>query len=234
MRARTSVLRRVGLGAVAGLVAVLTMPITATAAGQATQESYRLSGVMADAKWSVAEGQEPAVGTPRILSVMGANATTVYRAPGQKPQRMAQPPVLAMALMMPGVGGADPYQAELWCVPVDYTFTVATDLSSAALDIPTCEADVTTFDPKTGEDTPTGLTVTLSATAQWTATGPLESQRTHSRYTVGDQWTMDMAATSLRPATADITVTGLPGGPFAGTADEATIQDVKVGSLLHR
>ena len=59
-------------------------------------------------------------------------------------------------------------------------------MSSAALDIPTCEADVTTVDPETGEDTSTGLTVTLSATARWTATGPLENERTHSRYTVGD------------------------------------------------
>ena len=165
---------------------------------------------------------------------MGADATSIYRARGERPQRMPQPPIVAMGLTLPGVGGSDPYEAELWCVPADYTFTVAADLSSAALDIPTCDAQVVAYDPETGEETPTGATVTISASTQWAATGPLEQQRSHSRYTVGTTWTMDMSVTSLRPATADITVTGLPGGPFAATVDEATIQDVKGGTLLHQ
>lgn len=235
MRARTSVVRRAGIGVAAAVLAVLAMPVSAMGAGQPTQESYRLSGVLADAKWPAGEPQlEAPVGTPRILYVQGADATSTYRAPGEKPQRMPQPPLVAMGLTMPGVDGGDPYEAELWCIPVDYTFTVASDLSSAALDIPECVADVVTFDPETGEETPTGVTVTLSATAQWTATGPLEKSRTHSRYSVGNTWTMDMALTSVRPATADLTVSGLPGGPFEGTTEEAMIQDVKVGTLLHQ
>jgi hypothetical protein len=219
---------------VAAVLAVLVMPVSAMGAAQPTQESYRMSGVMADAKWPSGEPVEAPVGTPRVLYVMGADASSTYRAPGQKPQRTPQPPVVAMSLVMPGVGGAEPYEAELWCVPVHYTFTVAADFSSASLDVPNCVADVTTFDPVTGDDVPTGETVTLSATAKWTATGPLEKQRTHSRYTVGSTWSMDLSVTSMRPATADLTVTGLPGGPFAGTTTEATIQDVKAGSLLHQ
>lgn len=82
-----------------------------------------------------------------------------------------------MGLTLPGVGGPDPYEAELWCVPADYTFTVAADLSSAALDIPTCDAQVVAYDPETGEETPTGATVTISASTQWAATGPLEQQQ---------------------------------------------------------
>lgn len=234
MRAPTSVVRRAGVGAVAAVLAVLAMPVSAMGADQPTQESYRMSGVMADAKWPAGEPVEAPVGTPRVLYVMGADATTVYRAPGEKPQRTAQPPVVAMGLTMPGVGGAEPYDAELWCVPVHYTFTVASDLSSASLDVPNCVADVVTYDPETGEENPTGETVTMSATAQWTATGPLEKQRSHSRYSVGSTWTMDLSVTSMRPATADITVTGLPGGPFAGTTSEASIQDVRAGTLLHQ
>jgi hypothetical protein len=150
---------------------------------------------------------------------------------------MPQPAVLAMGLMMPGVNpGDEPYQAELWCIAEDFTFTVAADLSVAELQIPTCEADVVVLDPETGEEGPNGETVTLSATVQWTATGPLESQKSHSRYAVGESWTMDMSRTSMRPATADITVTGLPGGngTFAVTTQEATLQNVKVASLLHQ
>lgn len=234
MRARTSVVRRAGVGAVAAVLAVLAMPVSAMGAGQPTQESYRLSGVLADAKWPAGEPVEAPVGTPRILVVQGADATSIHRVPGEKPQRMPQPPLVAMGLTMPGVDGGDPYEAELWCIPSDYTFTVAPDLSTAALDIPTCVAEVVTYDEETGEETPTGVTVTLSATAQWTATGPLEKSRSHSRYSVGSTWTMDMSVTSLRPATADITITGLPGGAFAETTPEATIQDVKVGTLLHQ
>jgi hypothetical protein len=168
------------------------------------------------------------------MSVLGADATSVHRVPGARPERMRQPAVVAMGLTMPGVAsGDDPYQAELWCIAEDFTFTVAADLSSAALSIPTCEAIVIVFDPATGEETPNGVTVTLSATARWTASGPLESQQSHSRYLVGTSWTMDMSRASMRPATADITVTGLPGGPFAATTREATIQTVKVANLTH-
>jgi hypothetical protein len=234
MSARTSVVRRVGVGAVAAVLAVLAMPASASGAGQPTHESYRMSGVLADAKWPAGEPVEAPVGTPRILYVMGAKATSTYRAPGEKPERMAQPPLIAMGLTMPGVDGAEPYEAELWCTPVHYTFTVAKDLSKAALDIPSCVADVFTFDEETGEESPTGVTVTIGATARWTATGPLERQHMHSKYTVGTTWSIDMAVVSLRPARADLTVTGLPGGPFAGTTAEAMIQRVKAGTLLHQ
>jgi hypothetical protein len=56
----------------------------------------------------------------------------------------------------------------------------------------------------------------------------------HSRYSEGSTWSIDMAVTSMRPAEADISVTGLPGGPFAGTTAEAMIQNVKAGTLLHQ
>lgn len=50
-------------------------------------------------------------------------------------------------------------------------------LSDAALQIPTCKAEVLVVDPKTGEEEPNGVTVTLAASVQWTATGALESQK---------------------------------------------------------
>ena len=43
--------RDVVVVAVAAVLAVLAMPVSAMGATQPTQESYRISGVMADAKW---------------------------------------------------------------------------------------------------------------------------------------------------------------------------------------
>ena len=227
-----SIFRGLGVATAVGLLTALALPASAA---RVTHESYTFTGVMADAKWFADEGPEPAVGTPHIVSVMGADAMSVHRLPGAQPERIPQPAVVAMGLMMPGVApGEDPYPAELWCVSDDFSFTVAGDLSEAALKIPTCTADVVVFDATTGEEVPNGVTVTLSATAQWTATGPLESQKSHSRYTYGQSWTMDISRTSLRPAMATITITGLPGGTFEGTAGEATIQTVKAASLLHQ
>lgn len=234
MRPQIRMLRGLGLAAVVGLITALALPASAASAARVTHESYTLTGVMSDAIWFAAEGPEPAVGTPRVLSVMGADAMSVHRVPGTKPESMPQPAVLAIGLMMPGVAdGDDPYQAELWCAAEDFTFTVADDLSDAALQIPTCEADVVVFDPETGEEAPNGVTVTLAAAVRWTATGPLESQKSHSRYTFGESWTMDMSRTSMRPAMAEITITGLPGGTFDGTSQEGTVQTLKVASLLH-
>lgn len=235
MRRQTRRMRRVGLVAVAGLLATLAAPVSATSAPRVTHESYTLRGVLADATWFAEEGTEPQVGDPRVLYVSGADATSVHRVPGSRPERGPQPAFLAMGLMMPGVEpGDEPYQAELWCASEDFTFTVAADLSSAQLEIPTCEAEVVVFDEETGEEAPNGVTVTLSATAEWTGTGPLEKQQLHSRYSLGGAWTMDMVRTSTRPASADITVTGLPGGAFNGTAQEAAIQDVKSANLIHQ
>ncbi|EWS99741.1 hypothetical protein N865_21020 [Intrasporangium oryzae NRRL B-24470] len=205
---------------------------SATSAPRVTHESFTLSGLMADASWKAEEGTEPEVGAPGILYVQGAHATSTNRVPGAKPVRGPMPALLAMGLMMPGVApGDEPYPAELWCATGDFSFTVADDLSSAALDVPTCDAQVFAVDPNTGEETPNGVTVTVAITTDWTATGPLEQQRSHSRYSVGGLWSMEMARTAMRPASADITVTGLPGGTFSGTTNEAAIQDVKVGTL---
>jgi hypothetical protein len=230
VRPRIRLFRGVGLATAVVLLTALAAPASAA---RVTHESYSITGVTAEATFG-GRDQEPAVGTPQILFAMGADATSVHRVPGVKPERIPQPAILAIGLMMPGASiGDEPYQAELWCVADVFTFTVADDLSGAELQIPTCVAEVVVFDPQTGEEAPNGVTVTLSATAQWTATGPLESQRSHSRYVVGGSWTMDVIRTSMRPATADITVTGLPGGPYVDTTSEATLQTLKNATLLH-
>lgn len=235
VRARTRRMRLMGVVVAAGLLATLAVPVSAmsaTSATRGTHESYTLRGVIADATWFAEEGTEPEVGAPRVLYVSGADATSVHRVTGSKAVRGPQPALIAMGLMMPGELGAEPYPAELWCQAADFDFTVADDLSSAQLDIPSCDAQVFVVDESTGEESWNGVTVPISATADWTATGPLEKQATHSRYSVGQSWTMDMSRTSMRPASADITITGLPGGTFSGTAGEAAIQDVRVGTLV--
>jgi hypothetical protein len=200
-------------------------------------ESYSLSGVLADATWFAddGEGQEPAVGEPRVISVNGADATMVHRVPGSRPERIAQPAVLAMGLMMPGAeAGDEPVPAELWCISDDFTFSVAGDLSSAALEIPTCEAEVFTYDEGSGEEVATGETFTLGVSSTWTATGPLESVRSISHYLFDGSFTVDRTRAAMRPASADLTVTGLPGGTLELTAQEAAIQDIKAATLLRQ
>ncbi|TQM62911.1 hypothetical protein FBY41_2956 [Humibacillus xanthopallidus] len=219
--------------AVAGLLATLAVPVSASSAPGVAREAFTMSGTIADARWFAPEGAEPEVGAPRVVYVQGADATTVHRVAGSKAVRGPQPAFVAIALMMPADGtSAEPYPAELWCEAANVDFAVADDLSSAQLEIPTCEADVVVFDETTGEEMPNGVTVTISASADWTATGTLEQQRSHSRYTVGGSWTMDMVQTAMRPASADITVTGLPGGTFVGSTEEASIQDVRVANLI--
>jgi hypothetical protein len=230
------------MAAVAGLVAALAAPIGATGAPKVNHEAYTMTGVIADAMWFADGGeeppeqaQEPAVGTPRVVRIMGADATSVYRVPGQRPERMSQPPLIAMGLMMPGVNpGDEPYGAELWCIPEEYTFTVARDLSTAGLEVPSCVAEVVVFDEETGEESPNGVTVTIDVTAEWSATGPAETQKSHSRYVFGSSWTMDISRSTMRPASADIVVTGLPGGTFDETASEARIEDTRFATLMHQ
>ncbi|TQN47479.1 hypothetical protein FHX52_0581 [Humibacillus xanthopallidus] len=219
--------------AVAGLLATLAVPVSASSAPGVAREAFTMSGTMADATWFAPESAEPEVGAPRVLYVQGADASTVRRVAGSKAVRGPQPALLAIGLTMPAdATSAEPYPAELWCEASAFDFTVADDLSSAQLEIPTCEAQVVVFDENTGKEGPNGVTVTITATADWTATGPLERQRSHSRYSVGGSWTMDMVSTAMRPASTDITVTGLPAGTFSGSTEEASIQDVKVANLV--
>lgn len=216
----------------AGLLTVVAGPASAA---RVTHDSFTMTGTIADASWSAEGEAEPAVGTPQVLYAMGADATTVHRVPGARPERGKQPALIAMGLTMPGIQpGDDPYEAELWCLSEDFTFTVADDLSEAELQIPTCEAQVVVYDEETGQEAPNGVTVTMSVSVAWSATGPLELQRSHSWYTAGGSWTMDTSRTSMRSATADITITGLPGGPFEEATENASLQTVKAATLTHQ
>ena len=166
MNAQHAMLRRAGVAAAAGLLALLAVPVGATGAPTPNHETSTINGVLADATWFGDEAQEPAVGVPRVLAVMGADATMTHRVPGQKPERTSQPAVVAMALLMPGIqAGDEPYQAELWCASDDFTFTVAADLSSAFLDVPPCEAMVVVYDEQTGELPNRGSIVTSQSAA---------------------------------------------------------------------
>jgi hypothetical protein len=153
VRPRIRLFRGVGLATAVVLLTALAAPASAA---RVTHESYSITGVTAEATFG-GRDQEPAVGTPQILFAMGADATSVHRVPGVKPERIPQPAILAIGLMMPGASiGDEPYQAELWCVADVFTFTVADDLSGAELQIPTCVAEVVVFDPQTGEEAPNG------------------------------------------------------------------------------
>lgn len=221
---KKAMLRAIGCAVLLGLLGSPAAAVSAAPA-KATHESYSFSGAMADAKWS--SDEEPAPGTPRVLALMGADATAIHRVPGAKPVREAQPAVLAWA-----DSAADGTPREVWCVSDAFTFEVAGDLSVASLRMD-CLAEVYVYDPATGEEVPTGDTFPLSVRGDWNAIGALESQKSHTRYSVGGAWTMDVSRTSMRPALADITVIGPDGVIFDSTALEASLQIVKATTLTH-
>lgn len=225
---RPSTWSGVGLLVAAMSVAALAAPASAA---QPVHDSYRISGDLAKAMW-FSEVDVP-VGTPGMVYVMGADAMSVQHAIGGRPQRVEQPALVAMSLMLPGaLPGDDPYPAELWCVTDAADFVMADDLSAAELSIGSCEAQVVVVDPETGEEGPNGVVLTLSASVRWTAVGDLETQRSHSRYETPGAWSMDMVRTASRSATAEIEVV-LPGGMVSTEATEASLQTVKVASIVH-
>ena len=78
--------------ATAALVAAIAAPVGAMASG-ASVESYKIDGLIAMGFWGSPE--EPAVGTPRVIYVQGADAMRDQRVSGSKPVRQEQPSVVA-------------------------------------------------------------------------------------------------------------------------------------------
>jgi hypothetical protein len=214
-----------GLG-VAVAIGVVTSLAAPAGAARVSQESYKFDGVMAEAFWTADE--EPALGTPHVVAIMGADAMTVHKVPGAKPDRTRQPAVLAMGVMT--ANGPQ----EWWCISEAdaYAFVVADDLSAATLGMD-CLAEIYAVDPTTGEEVPTGAQLPLSAWAEWTAVGPLESQRTHSRTDVGGSWTLDIGRRSARPAVAHLTVAGPDGIVFDAQLAEASLESGRGFTLTH-
>lgn len=220
------VLRSLVLVAAAGVVAATaTVPASATTT---YHESYTFSGVVAQGDWKSAE--EPALGEPRAVYVLGADATSVRRVAGAAPERMRQPAVLAMALMMPGEGGADPVPAEWWCVSdAGFTFSYTEALDAATLDM-SCTADV--YVGENDKPLP-GVTIPLQVSATWTAVAPLVTTRHHSRDSGDGTWSMERSRSQSRDAVAHLTVAGVEGIVFDGQLDFGQVSNTRVGTLYH-
>ena len=219
--AAVAALSGAGLGAVA----------TAEAAGAPAHTSYAMRGTVAEAYWFTEE--EPPAGSPWAIAVIGADAMTRQHTRGTRPARAVEPALVAMAISQPGAEpGEDPVPLELWGTASDATFTAGRRLGSASVRFDTT-AQYFSIDPETGEEVPTGETVPLSVHATWTATGPAFHDSMHSRYGTGQFWTIDRGASTSRPATAEVTITGPDGVWFDGPMVDAQIYRARFSSMTH-
>jgi hypothetical protein len=221
--------RALSLLVTASLLALVGLPADA-APGKVIVERYTLDGVMAEASW-VSEEETP-VGTPRVITVVGADATLTSHTAGGRPQREPQVSLVAWAMMVPGEELEDePVPAEVWAIADHPTFTYDRALSRATLSFDAV-AEVFSID-ENGEEVPTGETFPVSVTAEWTGVGPLATQRSHDRYTEPGIWVLDRGKAQVRPALAEVVVTSPDGVVFDGTMTEADISKVKAASLAH-
>jgi hypothetical protein len=223
-------MRRIWTQGVLVAVAVFATVIPAGVGVAATtyHESFSFTGIAAEANWRSPE--EPAVGEPSVVYVMGADARTMQRVAGSKPVRGAQPAVLAMGLMLPGENGAEPFRAELWCVSdAGFTFTYTSALDAASLAM-SCTAQVFVDEP--GEPLP-GVSVPLTVQADWTGVGPLYVSRSHTWDSGAGVRTMENVRRTARDATAHLTVTGPDGVLLDTQMDFGQIFDTKGTTLYH-
>ena len=113
--------------AAAALVAAVAAPAGAATSTGVMNQSYRITGQMAEGQWST-EGEDPGIGLPRNLAVLASDAVETSREKGSKPVTGPMISLLAYSTTLVNDAG-EPYGAEVWAVgsPSDVTF--AADLS---------------------------------------------------------------------------------------------------------
>jgi hypothetical protein len=173
--------------------------------------TYR--GIGAEAHWRIPgfPDAQPEIGEPYVFSLGG------YRTPGllQKqlgtgahPEAWRMPALLAMAIRTKEDILAPP--AEVWCLPEksNTEFSIDRQLTSASLQM-TCDGVVVTDE---GDD-PSGETIPLRVVASWNGAGSVQSEKHVTKTSGDDWWTLDRLNSSVRPATAEVTIirTDVPG-----------------------
>jgi hypothetical protein len=217
----------VGLAAVA-LLAAVAVPAAGVPTAGVSHESFRIEGVLADGSW-FSEAEVP-VGEPQVVGVFGADAMETMRVKGSKPmaQPMASGAAFATMLLDPDTG--EPFLAEVWALAESSDFSVADDLSEATLEF-AADAEVFRIDPETGMEEPTGMTIPLAVSAQWTAIGPQSTSKSHSKYTQEGMFGIDRAFMTSRGAQVAITISG-PDWTFE-VVGEGQIMDLRAGTITH-
>lgn len=222
------VMRSVLAVATAALVAAIAAPVGAVSSG-ASVESYKIDGLTATGFWGSPE--EPAVGTPGVIYVQGADAMGTSRVSGSRPVRQEQPSVVAFGTTLVD-GNGDPYPAEVWGLAEDASFTIASDLTEASLSFD-CDALIVIWDPVLEEEVVSDETMPLSVSVHWTGAGDLTSIKNHSKYTEEGLFTIDQGRGTTRPAMVELTLTGPEGVLFDGMMDEGEMSDVRAASMVH-
>jgi hypothetical protein len=200
-------LRSLALLASAALVSLLAVPAGA-APTSITQDTFK--GTAAVAQWF---GGAEELGHPSAFYIMGADGIARSHVTGGKPVRSSPTIGGAMAIWLQDEAG-EPYRAEVWFLPDEWSFSINDTLTAATLSFD-CDGLIFTSE----EGPPTG-TLPVSVTATWTGVGPLRTEKSHSTYTDETGWSMDRSNSTVRQATAEVRITG-PGDVvyFSGTVD---------------
>lgn len=203
--------------AAAGLALATALPATAAPVGPV--QSQRVAGTAAMADW--ASEAELAPGEVSSVTVKALNLVATTHTPGGKP-----------------VTEALPSQVEVWwfgperaaCQSDGAQVAVASDLTTASGSF-TCLAAVERWDPDTESMLPTGRTVQLSVTADWSSWSGISREQSRFRYSDGSTWSSDRGRTSLREASADLLITGPDGVIFQGAPSFAQILQTSGATL---
>lgn len=217
--------------AAAALIAAVAAPAGAATSSGATNQSYRVTGQMAEGFWST-EGEDPGVGLPRNIAVMAALATETFREKGSKPTTQPMISLVAYSTTFVDPTTGDTYGAEVWAVATPADVTIASDLSSATLSFHTDEAVIVGWDPVTEQEVELG-TMPLTVSVQWTGVGPLTSTKTHDKFTEDGVFSITNATETTRSATAEFTLTWDDGTHVDGVINDGMLRDVRAADFLH-
>ena len=219
----------VGL-AVSALVALVAAPAAAVMPQAASNESYRIEGLMADGSWWY-DG-EPAAGQLMAVGVFGADGVETVRVTRGRPEQVPMASGVAFAMMRQDADTGMLYPVEVWGIPTEVDFEMAGDLSAATL-VFQVEAEVFAIDPDTGEETPTGETLALSVQASWVGDGPVTTVKSHGKYIDETAFTIDNARMTSRAAQAHLTLIGPDGPIFDEMLSSGSLMDVRAATITH-
>lgn len=214
--------------AAAALFAAIAAPAYATTGGVTTQ-SYRITGQFAEGSWSAGE-EDPGVGLPRNLAVIGAHATESIHENGTKPVAQPMVTLVAYSTTLVNKDTGEPYPAEVWAMGSASDVTIAPDLSSAVMAFST-DASVVVWDPVTEQEVVVG-SIPLTVSVRWTGVGPLTTLRRHERYTEDSLFRITNGTETVRDSMVDVTLIWGDGSRVDLTA-KGMLHDVRAGDMVH-
>ncbi|MFC6238198.1 hypothetical protein [Longivirga aurantiaca] len=217
--------------AAAALIAAVAAPAGATPSGGVMNGSYRFTGQMAEASWA-SESEDPGIGMPRNLALVGFHAVATSREKGSRPTTETLYPMVAYSTTLIDSVTGEPYNAEVWAVGTWADFVMAADLSEATVAFHTEEAYIVGWDPVAEKEVVIG-TMPLTVSVTWTGDGPLVSTKSHDKFVEDGMFRISNATTTTRHATVEFTLTWSDGSHLDGACKDGQMSDIRSGDFQH-